>query len=102
MNLVFHPSIEDDLADAALFYENRLLGLGEDFLAEVRRGIDEILSAPERWQRVETGPVRRYLLERFPYSVLYHVSHYRILILVVTHTKKHPDAWKTRLRAING
>jgi hypothetical protein len=35
MNLAFDPRVEDDLADAAAFYEARSSGLGEDFLAEV-------------------------------------------------------------------
>ena len=49
MNLQFAPRVEDDLADAAGFYEARSAGLGEDFLVAVRRAADELLSAPERW-----------------------------------------------------
>jgi hypothetical protein len=66
--LAYDPRVEDDLAGAASFYEGRSSGLGERFLVEVRLAVDEILRAPERWARIENGPVRRYLLVRFPYA----------------------------------
>jgi toxin ParE1/3/4 len=96
VSLAYDPRVEDDLAGAALFYEGRSQGLGEDFLVEVRLAVDEILRAPERWPRVEGSPVRRYLLVRFPYAVYYHADSERVLVLAVTHTRQHPDAWKTR------
>jgi plasmid stabilization system protein ParE len=98
MNLSFDPRVEDDLADAASFYESRSSGLGEDFLAEVRWAVDQIVGAPERWPRVEGGAVRRYLLVRFPYAVFYNAGPDRVLILTVMHTRRHPDAWKQRVR----
>jgi hypothetical protein len=52
-----------------LAYEEQSTGLGEDFLLDVRRAVDELLRAPDRWPRVEGGPVRRYLLVRFPYAI---------------------------------
>lgn len=96
MSLAYDPHVEDDLASAASFYEGRSPGLGEDFLVEVRRAVDEILRAPERWARVEGSPVRRYLLVRFPYAIYYRAEPERVLVLAVTHTRQHPDAWKTR------
>jgi plasmid stabilization system protein ParE len=96
VNLVYDPRVEDDLAEAASFYEEHSPGLGEDFLADVRRAVDEVLRAPTRWPSIEGGPVRRYLLKRFPYAVYYHASKTRLVVLTVTHTRRHPDAWKTR------
>jgi plasmid stabilization system protein ParE len=96
VNPVYDPRVEDDLADAASFYEERSPGLGEDFLADVRRAVDEVLRAPMRWPQVEGGPVRRYLLGRFPYAVYYHADRARVVVLTVTHTRRHPDTWKAR------
>jgi len=96
MNLEFAPRVEDDLADAAGFYEARSEGLGEDFLVEVRRAVDELLGAPERWPRVDGGPVRRYLLVRFPYAIYYRAESGRVLVLAVMHGRQHPAAWKRR------
>lgn len=94
MNLVYDPRVEDDLVDAAAFYEARSPGLGEDFLAELRQVVDEILRAPDSWQRVDGGPVRRGLLVRFPYAVYYHAVPERVLVLRVMHTRRQPDAWR--------
>jgi hypothetical protein len=47
---------------------------------------------------MERGPVRRYLLVRFPHAVFYNAGPDRLLILAVLHTRRHPDAWKRRLR----
>ena len=64
MRLAYNPLVEDDLADAASFYESRSPGLGEDFLIELRQAVDGVCAMPERWERVE-GSARRCLLERF-------------------------------------
>jgi plasmid stabilization system protein ParE len=97
MNLVFDPRVEDDLAEAAAFYESRSEGLGEDFLTEFRKTLDAIVSGPARWQLVDGGPVRRSLLSRFPYAVYYHEAPERLLVLTVTHGRRHPQAWRLRL-----
>ncbi len=96
MNLTYDPRVEDDLADAAAFYEERSPGLGEDFLTDVRSAVDEILRGPEQWARVEASPVRRYLIARFPYAIYFRAEPERVLVLAVTHTRRHPDAWKTQ------
>ncbi len=96
MNLVYHPRVEDDLADAAGFYEEQCPGLGEDFLTEARRAVSGICAMPERWVRVE-GSVRRCLLERFPFAVFYSHDGDQVLVLTIVHTRRHPNTWKQRL-----
>lgn len=96
MNLTYDPRVEDDLADAAVFYEERSPGLGEDFLTTVRSAVDDILRAPEQWARVGAGPVRRYLITRFPYAIYFLAEPERLLVLTVIHTRRHPDAWQAR------
>lgn len=97
MNLRYHPLVEDDLAEAAAFYESQAVGLGEDFLVQVRRTVDGIVATPERWVRV-SGPVHRALLDRFPYAVFYAFNGARVLILCVVHTSRRPGSWRRRLR----
>jgi toxin ParE1/3/4 len=96
MTLAYHPLVEDDLAEAAGFYEARAPGLGEAFLQEARRAVDGICAMPERWARVE-GPVRRCLLTRFPFALFYVYDGERVLVLSIVHTRRHPDTWKQRL-----
>jgi hypothetical protein len=41
--------------------------------------------------------VRRCLVNRFPYGVLYSIESTEIFILAVMHLRRDPDYWKKRL-----
>jgi plasmid stabilization system protein ParE len=84
------------MAEASSFYEQRTDGLGGDFLDEVERAFERIEHAPEAWPRLE-GPVRRCLVERFPYGVYFRLDPAEIFVLAVMHGKKKPGVWKGRL-----
>lgn len=96
MKLSLHPEAEADIAEAITFYDQRTTGLGSDFLDEVLRAFERIELAPEAWPRLE-GPVRRCLVERFPYGVYYRINPDTIFVLTVMHGKKKPGAWKGRI-----
>lgn len=61
---------EDEMLEAAFFYEQQSGGLGQDFLRKVQSALDEIGRHPTRWPKVR-GNIRRRLIHRFPYAVLY-------------------------------
>lgn len=44
--------------------------------------------------------VRRCLVNRFPFGVIYSVEQGEIFILAVMHLRRHPDYWKDRLQEI--
>lgn len=58
MNFAFHPEAEAEFLEAIAYYEERAPGLGLDFSAEVRAGIQRILAFPHAWQ-VLGGEIRR-------------------------------------------
>jgi hypothetical protein len=64
---------EIEAIEAALHYEERQPGLGDQFLAEFEHAVDRIRREPRLLSPVEnyTGPheLRRCLLHRFPYIV---------------------------------
>lgn len=95
MRLIYHPDAELELIDAARFYEGRVRGLGEQFLATVDEGVSMIQAAPERFRIVERD-VRRLILRRFPYSVLYRIGPGQIRVLGINHQSRHPDYWRYR------
>jgi hypothetical protein len=47
----FHPEAEAELADAAVFYESRMVGLGKSFAAEVERTVSFIREHPTQARR---------------------------------------------------
>lgn len=96
MNFAFHPEAEAEFLEAIAYYEERAPGLGLDFSAEVRAGIQRILAFPHAWQVLE-GEIRRALVHRFPYGVLYAVEEGRIWIVAVMNLHRQPVYWRERL-----
>ena len=96
MRFIYHPDALTEYADAALYYEERLPGLGSDFTAEVDRAVARVLEAPDRWRCLEAD-VRRYLLARFPYGILYTVEEDYILIVAIMHLSREPGYWRHRI-----
>ncbi len=99
MKLIFHPDTDTELTEAAQYYESRRPGLGSDFLAEVERALDQILTNPEASRKIG-GRVRRKSLWRFPYNLIYAVSPERIRIVAFAHQKRRPFYWRKRLKDI--
>ncbi len=95
MNYSFHFEAEAELVAAINYYEDCEHGLGEDFSLEVYSAIRNILSFPAAWPIID-DPVRRCLVHRFPFGVLYSVEPDRIFILAIMNLHRHPDYWKTR------
>jgi hypothetical protein len=82
-------------------YYERAAGLGDDFIAELAVVLESIRRMPETSSVVETvrgEAVRRVLLERFPFKVVYVVRSRLVLVVAIAHTSRHPDYWKFRLR----
>ncbi|MCP4658590.1 MAG: type II toxin-antitoxin system RelE/ParE family toxin [bacterium] len=92
------PEAEDELTEAALWYENRRKGLGIEFLEEAERVFQRIEENPRLYQVVHLD-IRRANLRRFPYSVYYvvHQVHQDIVgVLAVHHNSRDPRRWKWR------
>ena len=92
----FLPEAEEEMNESAQFYERRSEGLGEDFLDEVQHTVDSLLAFPQ------SGPVvsenlRRRILRRFPFGLLYAIEAERIVIVAVAHLKRRPGYWKDRV-----
>ena len=92
MQLVFSALARDELAEAKHHYNRQQPGLGEQFQHEARIAAKRILEHPLAWQ-FERAPFRRFLLDRFPYKILYVVEDESILIIAVAHQHRQPDYW---------
>jgi hypothetical protein len=95
MTFSFHPEAEEEFLEAINYYEDRERGLGYDFSIEVFATIQHIVIYPTAWPVIEEG-VRRCLVHRFPYGVIYSIEQEEILILAVMHLRRHPGYWKNR------
>jgi len=93
--LSFHRLAERELNDAALYYESESPGLGVIFLDEIEHFIEAIAKNPSGGIKVR-GQVRRRILRRFPYGILYSVKAEGIRILAIMHLKRRPMYWAGR------
>jgi plasmid stabilization system protein ParE len=93
---VFLAPAEEEMLEAARYYERQAPGLGEDFLAEVRRAVDRIAENPQAGSIVR-GEMRRRLVQRFPFGILYRVDPQEIVIIAVMHLRRRPGYWADRV-----
>jgi hypothetical protein len=96
MLVVRHPEVAAELQAAALWYEDRQPGLGEDFLTEYEFVIAEILSDPRRWRTFYRSN-RKLNFRRFPYALIYSVEPNSIRVKAVAHLHRRPFYWRDRI-----
>lgn len=87
---------EEEMTEASLFYEAASTGLGSDFLDDVKRGIDSAREHPSLGHSVGLS-LRRILLHRFPFSLIYSAETDGILIVAVAHYGRRPGYWRSRV-----
>lgn len=73
MKVVLAPAAKAEMLEAAAFYEDCREGLGQEFVDAVELAFDQIALHPGMW-RVLKGRFRRYLVQRFPYAVIYAIE----------------------------
>ena len=91
------PAAEEELAEAAAWYETKRTGLGVELIAAVDRAFEEIAEAPLAcglWR--DDRPYRRKVLARFPYVIFFRVEGDAVVIMAVAHAKRRPGYWTQR------
>jgi len=96
MELAFSALARDELAEAKRYYNRLQKGLGDQFQREAEIAAKRIVEHPLAWQ-FELDPFRRFLLNRFPYKMLYAIENGRILVIAVSHQHRQPDYWIERV-----
>lgn len=102
MKLRFYPEAEREIERAAKWYSQKRRSLGHDFLDEVQAALEQIGQHPSRYPLVmgiKPGlEIRRYLVGRFPYVVVYEIRPQSIEIISVHHGARRPGFWLRRRR----
>ena len=95
MRVIFTRIARQELEDAARYYELEYSGLGRRFKEEVRKAALRIAEYPKAWS-IERGEVRKCLLHKFPYKLMYSVEEDHIIVIAVAHQHRKPDYWVGR------
>lgn len=93
--LVFQADVRNEIDDAYAWYETQRHGLGEEFLTEVQRVLDQIVRNPEIHAPIYQT-VRHSRVKRFAYAIYYRIELDRINVIAVHHSKRDPRHWQSR------
>lgn len=97
--IIIRPEAEKDLTEAFIWYEDKRRGLGFDFLLQVDAGLRFVVRNPEI-NAPAYKEVRRHIIKRFPYKIIYLVESHKVIVLGVIHGKRSPDVMKRRIENI--
>lgn len=95
MIIRFHSEARKEFFEASEFYEEQVIGLGDEFIDEVEKVLDVIGQHPESGSKI-SNTERRFLVSRFPYGIIYSVDDEMIIIFAVMNLRRKPGYWKTR------
>jgi plasmid stabilization system protein ParE len=85
-----------ELDDAVAWYNEQAAGSGQEFLDELDRVVRRAVTFPMSCPEIEPG-VRRCLLARFPYGLIYGVDRKTIVLVAVAHLHREPRYWVGRI-----
>lgn len=91
----YHRLARRELNEAAQYYESESPRLGAAFLDEVERCTQAIVTFPEAGPLI-TATIRRRLVLRFPYALLYSIKRDKVWVLAVMNLKRRPMYWVGR------
>ncbi len=96
MKLRFLILAQRELDDAVAWYNEQAAELGQEFLDELDRVVRRAVTFPMSCPEIEPG-VRRCLLARFPYGLIYGVDGETLVVVAVAHLHREPRYWVDRI-----
>ena len=95
MKIRFLKLAQQELNDAVAWYDRQMEGLGQEFLDELDRAVRRTLRFPHSFPEIEPG-IRRCLVARFPYGLIYGMDDNTIVVLAIAHLHRRPRYWIDR------
>jgi len=96
LKLTFHPDVSFEIKSSYCWYQEKADGLGKDFINELELAYQAIIDFPQTWPKFQNG-FRRFLLSKFPFSVIYRKNGNLIYVVTVMHNSRKPGYWLIRV-----
>jgi plasmid stabilization system protein ParE len=96
MKIRFLKPAQSEVDNAVAWYDSQSFGLGIQFLDDLDRTVRRIVSYPLSCPEIEPA-LRRCLLSRFPYGLIYGVDADTIIVVAVSHLHREPRYWINRM-----
>ena len=94
--VLFHELAARELLDAGDYYDDLVFGLGKKFVIEIERCFKIIKVNPLAYPIISEN-IRKAVVIKFPYSILYLVDIKTAYVLAVMHQKQKPKYWAERV-----
>ena len=99
----YHAAAGEEAERAAEWYRSEQLALGLDFERELNAAIDLLRQEPIPSVSYARAPneygIRRLILRRFPYDLVFIERDEVILVIALAHHARRPGYWRSRMRA---
>lgn len=96
LKLSFHPDVSLEIKSSYQWYQSQAYGLGDDYLLELEKSFDTILNLPDTWP-IFHQYYRKFLLSKFPFSIIYRQENKAIYVVAVMHNSRKPFYWSDRV-----
>jgi len=97
-DVILHDEAQKEMEEAASWYEEKRIGLGDDFLDMVDKTFVEIARTPGAFGFFSNTEFRKRSTKRFPYLIIYREREDDIWVVAVAHTKRKPRYWLNRTK----
>ena len=97
MKYLFHSEAANELDESFQYYEKDYPGRGYRFLEKVEECALRICQFPNLGME-ESAHIRRMVVDRFPYKLIYMIHRDAIVILAVAHCHRMPKYWHDRVQ----
>jgi len=91
----FLPPAEEEMTEAAIYYDGARSGLDADLLHDIQYAISAVRRQPEVGTNLGYG-FRRVLVRRFPFSVVYFLDDGEVVVAAIAHHRRRPRYWVER------
>jgi len=91
----FHQEAATEYEAAVEWYAQHSRLAARKFVFEVDRALNFISEAPNRWPK-HTHGTRRFLLQHFPFAIVYRESSPAVHVIAIAHGRRRPGYWKER------
>jgi plasmid stabilization system protein ParE len=87
----FLPRARKELLEAWDWYDDRWSGLGDRFMREIEKKLEQIQKTPERYAERRKG-FRETKIKVFPYLIIYRMQKRKKIIAIssIFHTSRNP------------
>lgn len=96
MKVRFLKPAQSEVDDAVSWYDSQSRSLGTHFLYDLDRAVRRIVAYPLSSAKMGED-LRRCLLSRFPYGIIYGIDSDTVIVIAVAHLHREPRYWIDRL-----